>query len=374
MKNIVFILNSIRFGGAERQTIDLINGLASYGHNISLIILKESGDSEYLKSTINTNIDIYDCNIKKYYDKNKLKEIQNYIKNRNIDICFSVGFYSTMYCSMLNNLSDMKRVCIIHTTQLPNLKEKFKMTYYKKMINSMNYRIFVSRNQMMYLEKKYKISTKNSYVIHNGIDVNKFNITKLKKYNIEQILNQYRLNKDKINFCYSAMLRKEKNHLFLVEAVRRLVSNGYKNIQFILAGDGSEFNNIQDKIKEYNLEEFIYLIGKQKEIEKIYSICDYGVIVSNSVETFSLAALEQLASGIPMIMSDIGGANEMIINGYNGYLFKQDNIDELVNILIKCINEYGNIENMKNNSINIVNSIYRKEDMINKYIKFIDKI
>lgn len=374
MKNIAFILNSIRFGGAERQTIDLINGLASYGHNISLIVLNESGDSEYLKSTINTNIDIYDCNIKKYYDKNKLKEIQNYIKNRNIDICFSVGFYSTMYCSMLNNLSYLKKVCIIHTTQLPNLKEKFKMTYYKKMINSMNYRIFVSRNQMMYLEKKYKISTKNSYVIHNGIDVNKFNITKLKKYNIEQILNQYRLNKDKINFCYSAMLRKEKNHLFLVEAVRRLVSNGYKNIQFILAGDGSEFNNIQDKIKEYNLEEFIYLIGKQKEIEKIYSICDYGVIVSNSVETFSLAALEQLASGIPMIMSDIGGANEMIINGYNGYLFKQDNIDELVNILIKCINEYENIENIKNNSINIVNSIYRKEDMINKYIKFIDKI
>lgn len=374
MKNIAFILNSIRFGGAERQTIDLINGLASYGHNISLIVLNESGDSEYLKSTINTNIDIYDCNIKKYYDKNKLKEIQNYIKNRNIDICFSVGFYSTMYCSMLNNLSYLKKVCIIHTTQLPNLKEQFKMTYYKKMINSMNYRIFVSRNQMMYLEKKYKISTKNSYVIHNGIDVNKFNINKLKKYNIEQILNQYRLNKDKINFCYSAMLRKEKNHLFLVEAVRRLVSNGYKNIQFILAGDGSEFNNIQDKIKEYNLEEFIYLIGKQKEIEKIYSICDYGVIVSNSVETFSLAALEQLASGIPMIMSDIGGANEMIINGYNGYLFKQDNIDELVNILIKCINEYENIENIKNNSINIVNSIYRKEDMINKYIKFIDKI
>ena len=73
MKNIVSLLNCIRFGGAERQTIDLINGLSEKGYKIHLIVLKESGDSDYLRGTINKKIDVYDCNIRKYYDHSKLK-------------------------------------------------------------------------------------------------------------------------------------------------------------------------------------------------------------------------------------------------------------------------------------------------------------
>ncbi|HEY8381875.1 MAG TPA: glycosyltransferase, partial [Microvirga sp.] len=45
---------------------------------------------------------------------------------------------------------------------------------------------------------------------------------------------------------------------------------------------------------------------------------------------FSLAALEVLASGVPMIMSNIGGASEIVEDGVNGYLFEAGNTEQLV--------------------------------------------
>ena len=55
--------------------------------------------------------------------------------------------------------------------------------------------------------------------------------------------------------------------------------------------------------------------------------------MSVRVEAFSLAALEAMAMGKPMVMSDIGGASEQIVDGYNGYLYSRGEVSGLANAL-----------------------------------------
>jgi len=56
---------------------------------------------------------------------------------------------------------------------------------------------------------------------------------------------------------------------------------------------------------------------------------DVFVLSSTAVETFSNAALEAMAMGLPVVLSRVGGAAEMVEAGRNGFLFSPGNVDEL---------------------------------------------
>jgi glycosyltransferase involved in cell wall biosynthesis len=76
--------------------------------------------------------------------------------------------------------------------------------------------------------------------------------------------------------------------------------------------------------------EHVVFAGEQSDVRPWIAALDAGVLCSTAVETFSLAALEVLASGVPMIMSDIGGASEIVEDGVNGYLFEAGNTEALL--------------------------------------------
>ena len=63
---------------------------------------------------------------------------------------------------------------------------------------------------------------------------------------------------------------------------------------------------------------------------------DVGVLPSTAIETLSLSALECMAMGVPMIMSNIGGASEIIQDGKNGLLFKAGDTAALIEALERC--------------------------------------
>ena len=66
----------------------------------------------------------------------------------------------------------------------------------------------------------------------------------------------------------------------------------------------------------------IIFAGNQDNVQPFYWASDIFTLTSKGVETFSIAALEALNCGLPCVLTDIGGANEMIENGVNGYLSK----------------------------------------------------
>jgi glycosyltransferase involved in cell wall biosynthesis len=58
--------------------------------------------------------------------------------------------------------------------------------------------------------------------------------------------------------------------------------------------------------------------GMQADVRPFYWIADAFTLSSDRVETFSLAALEAMSTGLPCILTDVGGAREMIVEGMNG--------------------------------------------------------
>ena len=127
-----------------------------------------------------------------------------------------------------------------------------------------------------------------------------------------------------MRFGYIGRLEDEKNVICLLKAVNLL-----KKERFVLKiiGDGSQKEWLQDYCIENDLEDKVIFMGylSSDEIDNVYRQLDV-VILPSKRETFGLVLAEGMMNGCPCIGSNIGGIKYIIDNGFNGYLFKSDDI------------------------------------------------
>jgi len=129
-----------------------------------------------------------------------------------------------------------------------------------------------------------------------------------------------------IGIC--AVFRPEKAHGDLLQAVRRLRDAGV-NARVLLIGDGPQRSVIEAEIARLQLGETAAITGFQQDVRPYIASCDVMVLASHAVETFSIAALESMSLGKPLVLTRIGGAAEQVTPGSNGFLFEPGDIDAL---------------------------------------------
>lgn len=107
-----------------------------------------------------------------------------------------------------------------------------------------------------------------------------------------------------------------------------------------IIGGGEEYDNLQKQINEAGLQNNIHLLGQKhkEEIVVLLSQSDVFVLPSRN-ENFSVAVLEALACGLPVVASICGGIRECI-DDFNGLLFPVDDVDALANAIKYMFEHY----------------------------------
>jgi N-acetyl-alpha-D-glucosaminyl L-malate synthase BshA len=98
--------------------------------------------------------------------------------------------------------------------------------------------------------------------------------------------------------------------------------------KLLFVGDGPERSTAEDLARELGVCEEIRFVGKQEQMEDILAIADLFLLTSE-YESFGLAALEAMASGVPVISTNAGGLKEINIDGETGYLANVGDIDTM---------------------------------------------
>lgn len=98
--------------------------------------------------------------------------------------------------------------------------------------------------------------------------------------------------------------------------------------KLLLAGDGPERPKIEALCRELGACDDIHFLGKVKNIEEVYSVADVFLLTSET-ESFGLAALEAMASRVPVISTNTGGIPEINVQGETGYLSNVGNVEEM---------------------------------------------
>jgi glycosyltransferase involved in cell wall biosynthesis len=110
----------------------------------------------------------------------------------------------------------------------------------------------------------------------------------------------------------------------------------------------------------------LVITGFQNDVRPFIAAADIVVLCSTSVETLSLAALEAMALCRPIVLSDIGGAAEMITPGANGYLFRAGDTAALIQQLALLANRSERVR-MGRRAREKVETVFSEEKMIDRY-------
>ena len=239
----------------------------------------------------------------------------------------------------------------------PNSNYIFKYIY-NFTVNNSDF-IFVNSDNIK--DKLLKFTYVNSSKIMTlspGINYNTFfEIEDSKK--LIQSKNKYSIRKDKLVLLFSGNAIKRKGLDILVSSLKLSEKVVLDNIHLIVCSNGPELEANKKIIKKVLQKSSITFLDKvkQDELNILYNISDWFIFPSRE-EPLGLVGIESLATGTPVIGSDVGGIKEYI-DKTNGFLFNPDRPKQLTDLILKIFSnhlegksiKYGFIKKFKNHDI-----------------------
>ena len=116
--------------------------------------------------------------------------------------------------------------------------------------------------------------------------------------------------------------------------------------KLMMVGEGPERKQAEQLCKTYDIEDKVVFLGNSNEVDKILCFSDLFLLPSQT-ESFGLAALEAMASGVPVISSNSGGIPEVNIEGVSGFLSPVGAVDEMAQNAIKILKDDAVLETFK---------------------------
>ncbi|HED31636.1 MAG TPA: N-acetyl-alpha-D-glucosaminyl L-malate synthase BshA [Prosthecochloris aestuarii] len=106
----------------------------------------------------------------------------------------------------------------------------------------------------------------------------------------------------------------------------------------LFVGDGPERSEAEVRVRERGIGAHVRFLGKIDEIVPLLSLSDLMLMPSNA-ESFGLAALEAMACGVPVVVTDAGGFPEFITHGVHGYLVEPGNVTEMARYSLMLLSD-----------------------------------
>lgn len=322
-KKIIFLIHGLSVGGAETFLINLANTLSD---EFEILIISLSNHNPLIEK-IDNKIKVYIFSRKSKFDIKPILLIREIVMGQNISILFSVGFfaYTVSVLSSILSFRNIKRFLSYHTTVHRTRKEAWITYFLSFFIRGKDKVITVSENQAIYTSNLLKIPIESFTTIHNGVNIDFW--LPARDQSIRRVIREnYDIPQNSFVIIMTAAFRKEKNHIGALESLAILNKINDKPVYLLLVGGGELELAIKEKIRELDLVQYVKIAGIQKDVRPYYWASDLFTLTSKSVETFSIAALEAMACGLPAVLTNIGGANEMIFSNLNGLVCNASSI------------------------------------------------
>lgn len=221
----------------------------------------------------------------------------------------------------------------------------------------------ITINKEDYERAKSKFKAKRvEYIPGVGIDLKQFELVEVDKNSKR---NELGLPKDIFVVLSVGELNKNKNHEVVIKAIGKLNNS---KIHYVICGQGQLDGYLRNLSKDLGLENQVHLLGFRKDIPDICKISDTFVFPSFR-EGLSVALMEAMANGLPVICSRIRGNSDLIEDKIGGYLVSPNDVEEITSAIYNLVNNYEKAIAMgKRNQKNIID--YRLDKVLAKINKY----
>ncbi|MEE9423626.1 MAG: glycosyltransferase [Methylococcales bacterium] len=330
--NILFIISSLRPGGAERQLVELIKGLDKSIYNIYLIVNEVNIDG-YQQILDDCNVTIHCFRRKSKYDLSpvfKTIELTKKLKINVIHTFLNLGSIIGILVSMNTNIP------IICSALRTAKDENWKFWLCSRIISARS--DYLVSNSLVGFKNRFKKMRPKFRVVYNGVDFSRFRPSdKIQK----EIVNELSLAQWEIKIGMVATLSEKKDHKTLLDAAK-IVLFSYPQTVFIIVGEGlgARMEQLQDYAVKLDIDSNVIFTGFRSDVDQLIQLLDIIVLLTNKLygEGSPNAVIEGMAVGKPIIATKGGGTDEVVIDHVNGLLVEPEDAQETAEKILFLIN------------------------------------
>ena len=335
------------FGGSGVLATELGLELSRKGHEVHFITYSQPVRLELLSS----NVHFHEVNVPEYplfhyqpYELALSSKLVDMVKVHKIDVlhvhyAIPHAYAAYMAKKMLHEEGiDVPIVTTLHGTDITLVgSHPFYKTAVTFSINKSDAVTSVSQNLKEVTQRLFH-TKKEIKVIPNFIDIDKYK-TNYKDCDRDLLA----LPTERV-ITHVSNFRPVKRIVDVIEIFYKIQKE--LPAKLMMVGEGPERKEAEQLCETYKIEDKVVFLGNSSEVDKILCFSDLFLLPSQT-ESFGLAALEAMASGVPVISSNSGGIPEVNIEGVSGFLSPVGAIDEMAQNAIKILKDDTTLNTFK---------------------------
>lgn len=272
------------------------------------------GHGQIGKRLEEAGIPVYYLELKNIFDFEVIRRFRRITKDFQPDTLVTYLIHADLFGRVFGRIFGIKK--IICSVRVKLIQFKYLPLLFLDALTSplVTHYHFNSKTVADMYQKIFFLPERKITIIPNGLEIEKYQIS-IDTNKKRQELN---LSEDAIIIGCIGRLEKQKGQRYLIEAFSQIIKQ-YPSAILLVVGDGFERENLELLTKKLHLYNSVKFIGKRNDIAEILQIIDVFVLPS-LYEGMSNAVMEAMASGLPIIATDIPENRELVKDKINGLL------------------------------------------------------
>jgi len=355
MTKIIYLITDLDVGGAEKGLFQLATRLPRDEFSIEVITL--TGGGRIAKWLEEKGIPVTSLDIKRFWDLAGVFRLRRLLKNLRPDILHTFLFHANIVGRVAAVGLGVRAV--ISSVRVAERRFKWHLALDWLSSPLMDLEICVSEGVRRFTETRAKIPKNKLTVIPNGVDLAEF------EEKGERIRKNLRLPPDVPLIVTIGRLERQKGISFFLQAAREVLQE-FPQARFLIVGKGPDEGKLISLARNLGIKKAVRFLGFRNDVPEVLAAADMFVLAS-LWEGMPNVVLEAMASGKPVVGTQVEGTEELVIPGETGLLVPPADAKALARNICRLIQESGLARRMGQAARKQVKEHYTVQTMVERY-------
>lgn len=322
--------SSMELGGQEYATLSLVEGLRRRGHFVVLLVQPRS---QLLALATERGVPCQPLTMNKPLYPWAIPRLCSIIRECQIEVIHTHSSRDSWIGSLASWFSSLKPVVVLSRHKsTPIAKNAVNRILYHHLVRSIVTTGGERVRQQLIAEHGF--SEHHVVSIPTGADIDRFS-TKVKG---EGVRHELGIGKETCLIGSVSFLRSYKGLTYFLDAAAIVVAQA-PQCRFVLVGEGPEQQQLRKKVTQLGLQDRVVMTGHRQDVPEVMAALNVFVVSSTEGETLTQTIPQALASGTPVVATNIGGIPDIIHHGETGFLVPPRDAQELAHYILKLVND-----------------------------------
>ncbi len=337
-RNLVQLIGSFHQGGSERQALQLTRLLHESGrYVVRVAVLDETG---VLREEVNKlglgKIPAYP--LTSFYDRNaavQLSRFARFLKESETAIVHAHDFYTNIFGMSAARLA---RVPVRIASRRESAVRPAKQRQVERIAYSLAHAVVANCEEVRRQLIEEGVNATKIVTMYNGLDMRRVapSVNLRREETLASLGLPSEANRRFVTIVANLRLAL-KDHPTFLRAARRVCAE-VPEAAFVIAGEGELASSLKALAAELKLEGNVFFVGRCQRVADLLAVSDVCVLSSTS-EGFSNSILEYMAAARPVVVTDVGGAREAVVEGETGYLVQPGDDEKMAERITALLRE-----------------------------------